>query len=123
MALEAAIGHWGPAVEKPRQRLLAGAMIALNGRNLEVGSYHLRLHQQLSPNGIHTHDRRRRGCIQLARIKVGREGSRPDLSGGLHGDQVPRLRAPSLVHRADKKIIGIAAKNMNRRELISPVRV
>jgi len=79
-ALKGAGGEGRAAEEITGERVFAGAMLALNGGNLQVGRGHFGLHKKLAPGGADADDLNGGAGVQLYEGKAGGGGLRVEWS-------------------------------------------
>jgi hypothetical protein len=73
-ALECGVGEGGTVEEITGQGLLAAAVLAFNGGNLDVGCGHFSLHKELAPGGANAYNLKGVGGIQLDQREAGDGG-------------------------------------------------
>ena len=86
-ALKGGVGQGRTVEEITSQGLLAAAVLALNGGDLDVGGGHFSLQEELAPSGADAYDLVGKGGIQLDQREAGGGGLRLELRGALHQSQ------------------------------------
>ena len=111
-ALKARAGKGRTAEQILRQRLLAAAVLAFDGGDLQMRCGHFNLHEELAPRSADADDLESRGCgTHFNERKAGGRGQRLELSRTLHGSQ--RSSPPNKVWQTDIRFIGESEENMN----------
>lgn len=70
-ALEAGVGEWGAAEEVAGEGMLAGALFAFDGGDLDVGGGHVGLRDELAPGGADADELKRLLGVEIDEGKAG----------------------------------------------------